>query len=123
MNKIVLDSSFICALVNKIDINHEQAFFLYKKFSNVKIFIPQVVLLEIAILKSKKYQDLHSAISKFLKIIQYEIFPIQISKFEDFIAQTNYNLKPNDYFILFVSQITNSKLLTFDKKLSNFFKP
>jgi len=120
MNKVTLDSSFICALVNKSDVNHEQAFALYKEFSNSQIFIPHLVLLELAILRRKNYQDLHGAIYEFLEIIQYKVIPIQIQEFEKFITKTDYNLKPNDYFILFASQVSNAKLLTFDAKLSSF---
>ena len=122
MNKVTLDSSFICALVNKNDVNHKRAFVSYEEFGDSQIFIPQVVLLELAILRRKQYRDLHEAIYKFLEIIQYKVVAIQIKEFEKFIAKTDYNLKPNDYFILFASQISNAKLLTFDEKLSSFLR-
>lgn len=87
--------------------------------------VPAIVRLEMAVYKGKRsfyqqvsFQDLFNK----LPTEKLEINDEFIKKFEKFVVSTSLPLKAIDYSVLFCSVITNSKLLTFDKKIEKYYK-
>lgn len=125
-NKYVLDTSFLSSFLNTSDVNHKQSLRLFMQLpEDFTLLIPVIVRLEMAVYKEKR--DFYQQVS-FKKLFsklpteKLEINDKFIEGFEKFVATTRFPLKATDYSVLFSCVTTNSELLTFDKKLSKYFK-
>ncbi len=119
----VLDTSFISALLNLTDINNKVAIDIYSKIDLRKpIFIPHTVTLELLIFQNQS-DKFSKAVGSFFKLISPQFISIDtefISGLRKFMTKSKYNLTIIDYSILYASNLTQGKILTFDKKLSSF---
>lgn len=119
-NFYVLDTSFICSLINRSDDNYILALTIFESLSNnSQFFIPQTVNLELTIFLAKN-PEFKPSIDKLYLLITPEFINIDdlfLIQFKRFCAKTKFNLKPIDYSILFCCKLNNFNLLSFDKKL------
>ena len=123
MMKYTLDTSFIVSLLNNEDVNHKKALNLAKTINDDDIIIPAVVIAEImSYSKNKKFRDV--VLKNTMEVLS-EIFFLDQDNLDDYI-QFRYRIENAltalDSIILYSAISTNSKLITFDKKLDNLYK-
>ena len=121
--KYTLDTSFIVSLLNNEDVNHKKALNLAKTINDDDIIIPAVVIAEImSYSKNKKFRDV--VLKNTMEVLS-EIFFLDQDNLDDYI-QFRYRIENAltalDSIILYSAISTNSKLITFDKKLDNLYK-
>jgi len=124
-NKYVFDTSFLSSLLNTKDVNHKDSLRIFMRLpDDLRIIIPASVRIEMAVYKQQR--PIYSQISfqelfKELTVEYVDINDEFINSFEKFVAATKLPLKAIDYTVLFSCIETNSKLLTFDKKLEKYY--
>jgi predicted nucleic acid-binding protein len=111
----ILDTNFICSLLNQSDANHSKAKDIYFAIDDdEKIKIPFIVAAELSIhIHANKYFYAAKQItSKFIVNNEADLdFVLKISD------KTRTKLKANDCLILALCKRLNADLLTFDKQL------
>lgn len=124
-NNFLLDTSFLSGLINSKDRHNQDATSIYIDFgSRSNVLIPAIVKLELVLLTLKFKNFEIPQIDELLQKLGVEILSIDepfLKGFQVFVMETRFNLKPNDYLILYSSVKTNSKLVTFDKKLEKYY--
>jgi predicted nucleic acid-binding protein len=123
MRRYTLDTNFIVSLLNEKDSNHKKAKEIAKTINNDYILIPSVVIAEImSYTKNKKFRD--TVLNNTMKILS-EIFFLNLDNLEEYVqfrSDFDSSLTAIDSIILYSAISTNSKLITFDKKLDNLYK-
>ena len=123
MNKYTFDTSFIVSLLNDKDSNHKKAKDIAKTINNDYIIIPSVVIAEIMnYTKNKKFRDV--ILENTMEILS-EISFLDMENLDDYIKfrySIENALTATDSIILYSTISTNSKLITFNKKLDNLYK-
>jgi predicted nucleic acid-binding protein len=109
--------------LNNEDVNHKKALNLAKTINDDDIIIPAVVIAEImSYSKNKKFRDV--VLKNTMEVLS-EIFFLDQDNLDDYI-QFRYRIENAltalDSIILYSAISTNSKLITFDKKLDNLYK-
>ena len=123
MNKYVLDTNFIVSFLNKKDENHSKAIKVSKTLNEEYIITPFVVFSEIA--SFHKNPQLRNHILGETLNFTDEIFSLtdsNILEYLDFVQHLKNSFTAIDSIVLYSALSTNSKLITFDKKLDNLYK-
>lgn len=119
-NNYLLDTSFICSLINRSDDNYQNALKLFDSLpKNSYFYIPQTVNLELSIFLSR-HPEFKQSVDKLYILITPEYIDIDntfILQFKKYCSVTRLGLKPIDYSVLFCSNSNKFNLLSFDKKL------
>lgn len=117
MNRYVLDTNFICSILNSLDFLHEEAIAIFKLIEeNSTFIIPFTVYLELAVQKAISLHD----VKDFLKLLNIEVSMLSLDDIDTINSQylsSAINLKPIDFSIFYVATKLKAKLLTFDEKL------
>lgn len=123
MKKYTLDTNFIVSLLNDKDSNHQKALGIAATMHNDYIIIPSVVIAEImSYTKNKKLRDV--VLKNTMKALS-EIFFLDLENLDDYIKfrySVESVLTALDSIVLYSTISTDSKLITFDKKLDNLYK-
>ena len=123
MNKYVFDTNFVVSFLNKEDENYKKAKEVSQTLNEEYIIMPSVVLSEIA--SFHKNPQLRNYILEETLGFLDEIFSLtdsNILEYIDFIQNIKSSFTAIDSIILYSAISTNSKLITFDKKLDNLYK-
>jgi predicted nucleic acid-binding protein len=122
-DKLVLDTSFISSLYKVDDALHAQAIEIFKnQVSGKEIIVPITVILELSLL-SQSYNNFNN-FQNYLNYLNFTTYYLDIffeAELNDYLYKTNRNnkfkLKSMDLSVLLCALSTQSKLITFDKKL------
>jgi len=122
-NTLVLDTSFISALLVENDVHHQAAHATLSALESPYFFIPMAVILELGTLPlAIENNDYFNAIDQFLSAISYTLIEYDKDFSEYFIALTKHyghKVKPFDFSILVCCVRVHGELLSFDEKLLN----
>ena len=136
---IVEDSSFVVALMNKADLSHERALFIFKKLlsqysGKVRIVIPTTVIFETLFALIRNRTPISIAQEKLWKLLMiYDILNATIlettalrfgKKIEPLIHSlpSNTSLPANDLIVVATAtEYENALVLTFDRTMKNRF--
>lgn len=126
VKNIVLDTSFISALLRHDDAHHSLASKEYSEISNnplIKIVVSAVTLLELSRINWVDSYDRIKILTAVSEKIVHEIVYLdqdQLDYLENLVSLET-NLKPNDFCIAITGLRKHAELLTFDSKLKTEF--
>jgi len=126
MDKIVLDTSFLSALVNDKDTHHTSAKKQYAAIlerPSVWLIVSVITLLELSRITWATPPERAGILSTIISKIASEIIYLDQNQM-DYIEQLvslDTNLKPNDFCIALTALRQRAELLTFDEKLIKGF--
>lgn len=124
MQKLIIDTCFLSALLNRNDTNHDNAVELYNSFdSSVKLIISTNVTMELLVGIKKFAPDRIEGIFAFIEDIFDSVIPIDLDvtqEFADFILKNDIILTPTDFSLLYLADKYEARLITFDKKLQKY---
>jgi len=123
--KVVLDSSFISALINCNDVHYERAHRHLITCDDSQFLIPIVVRLELVLLPhALKSKEMHTALQEFFSSFPFETVWIDesfLSSYEHTFSLLNCRIKPFDLTVVTSAIKYKAKLLTFDEKLLKYW--
>jgi len=123
MEKSLLDTSYICSLLNKEDINNPLAVEIAKNLGNSEILVPTVVIAELmSNTKHRRARDF--TIKATLKIADDTptLSNINLIRYIAFAKELPNSFTAIDSIILFLAKENKAELVTFDKKLKRLYK-
>jgi hypothetical protein len=117
-NKYLLDTNFICSLLNHKDLLHQKAKEIFEGIDeNSRFIVPITVYLELGVQKIIPMKT----IKDFCQSLSAEILMISRSDIDkmntDFVL-IGISMKPIDFSIFYLSTSLEASLITFDEKLS-----
>jgi len=122
---IILDTSFIIALLNKGDVHHSRAVDLLNRLDNSEKIVthPLVVQETISVIARKCREQKGTCrewirkTEEFVSALKLVEFPSQRQKVLDVIVQSDCSLSYIDAVLLLATKYLRAKVLTFDKVL------
>lgn len=123
MERSLLDTSFLCSLLNKEDINNPLAEEIAKDLGNSEILVPTVVIAEL-MSNTKNKQARDCTIKATLKIANSTptLSNTNITQYIAFTKELPNTFTAIDSIVLFLAKENRAKLITFDKKLRKLYK-
>ena len=122
MEKVILDTCFLCSLLNKNDINNSLAVRIAENLKDCIAIVPTVVIAELmSNFKNKQTRD--STVKAIFKIVDDmpSLNSDNVDEYVKFTQKINHSFTAVDSIILFHAKDSNTKLITFDKKLLKIY--
>lgn len=122
-----LDTSFVSAFINPLDLHHEEAMQIYSKLDvGESVFIPNTVILELEVFpKAKRSDEFYYIVEEFLNQSVVEKIDVDESILI-FSKEINRSIPDKltaiDLSVLATCIKYNCELLTFDRKLHRVFE-
>ncbi|MBD3280642.1 PIN domain-containing protein [Candidatus Dojkabacteria bacterium] len=125
MKKLILDTSFLSAYLNNVDVNHEKALGIYDKIcedrgQDVELVVSVNVLVELLVGVRKLKKRKLNKILEFIEVFTDQVIDIRYKNIEEFVEYLRLaksSITPVDQYLLFLAKKYDAEILTFDKKL------
>lgn len=123
MEKFILDTCYLCSLLNEKDVNNSLAVEIAKNLKDCLVLVPTVVIAELmSNFKNKHIRDITVKATFNIVDDTPSIDRNNIAEYVEFAKHLPHSFTAIDSIILFLAKESNAKLITFDKKLLRLYK-